>query len=204
MQSINAHSKPSRSNRPTRTLSTTRPHKMPDRTIQLANKSNMDYSSRLREPPRKKAIMTTQKKIIIGTQPNLVEATVYNRSEVVEYLKQRDWHLDTDSFVEIAADEYCLVNNKALGPGMNVLNEEVVHTWSTADITQSEELRAHEARFRAVCRLFQVEILLIGMVTMIAMLISWKSFGMVEGAIAGLVGICFILLKLVAFSVATD
>lgn len=177
---------------------------MPDRTIQLANKSNMDYSSRLREPPRKKAIMTTQKKIIIGTQPNLVEATVYNRSEVVEYLKQRDWHLDTDSFVEIVADEYCLVNNKALGPGMNVLNEEVVHTWSTADITQSEELRAHEARFRAVCRLFQVAILLIGMVTMIAMLISWKSFGMVEGAIAGLVGICFILLKLVAFSVATD
>lgn len=148
--------------------------------------------------------MPTQKKVIIGTRKNLVEATVHNRSEVVEYLKQRDWHLDTDSFVEIAADEYCLVNNKALGPGMNVLNEEVVHTWSTADIAQSEELRAHEARFRTVCRLFQVEILLIGMLTIIAMLISWKSFGMVEGAIVGLVGICFILLKLVAFSVATD
>lgn len=87
---------------------------------------------------------------------------------------------------------------------MNVLNEEVVHTWSTADITQSEELRAHEARFRTVCRLFQVEILLIGMVAIIAMLISWKSFGMVEGTIVGLVGICFILLKLFAFSVATD
>lgn len=148
--------------------------------------------------------MPTQKKVIIGAQPNLVEATVYNRSEVVEYLKHRDWHLDTDSFVEIATDEYCLVNNKALGPGMNVLNEEVVHTWSTADITQSEELRAHEARFRTVCRLFQVEILLIGMVAIIAMLISWKSFGMVEGTIVGLVGICFILLKLFAFSVATD
>lgn len=148
--------------------------------------------------------MPIQKKVIIGAQPNLVEATVYNRSEVVEYLKQHDWHLDTDSFVEIAAGEYCLVNNKALGPGMNVLNEKVVHTWSTADITQSEELRAHKARFRTVCRLFQVEILLIGMVAIIAMLISWKSFGMMEGLIVGLVGICFILLKLVAFSVATD
>lgn len=148
--------------------------------------------------------MPTQKKVIIGTRKNLVEATVHNRSEVVEYLQQHNWHLDTDSFVEIATDEYCLVNNKALGPGMNVLNEEVVHTWSTADITQSEELRAHEARFRTVCRLFQVEILLIGMVAIIAMLISWKSFGMVEGTIVGLVGICFILLKLFAFSVATD
>lgn len=148
--------------------------------------------------------MPTQKKIIIGTRKNLVEATVHNRSEVVEYLQQHNWHLNTETFVRVAPDEYCLVNNKALGPGMNVLNEEVVHTWSTADITQSEELRAHEARFRTVCRLFQVEILLIGMVAIIAMLISWKSFGMVEGAIVGLVGICFILLKLFAFSVATD
>ena len=50
MQSISAHSKRPCSNRPTCTLSTTHPHKMLDRTIQLANKSNMDYSSRLREP----------------------------------------------------------------------------------------------------------------------------------------------------------
>lgn len=148
--------------------------------------------------------MPSRKIIAIGAHSNLTEATIFNGSEVVEYLKQRDWHLDTDSFVEIATDEYCLVNNKALGPGMNVLNEEVVHTWSTADITQSEELRAHEARFRTVCRLFQVEILLIGMVAIIAMLISWESFGMAEGAIVGLVGICFILLKLFAFSAATD
>lgn len=54
MQSISARGKRPRSNRPTRTLSTDRTHKRPDRTIQLANKSNMDYSSRLREPPRKK------------------------------------------------------------------------------------------------------------------------------------------------------
>lgn len=78
---------------------------MPDRAIQLANKSNMDYSLQTERTPRKRSAMPTQKKVIIGAQPNLVEATVYNRSEVVEYLKQRDWHLDTDSFVEIATDE---------------------------------------------------------------------------------------------------
>lgn len=55
MQSISAHGKRPRSNRPTRTLSTVHPRKRPDRTIQLANKSNMDYSSRLREPPERRS-----------------------------------------------------------------------------------------------------------------------------------------------------
>lgn len=154
--------------------------------------------------PRKKSAMPTQKKVIIGTRKNLVEATVHNRSEVIEYLQQHNWHLNTETFVRVASDEYCLVSKSALTPDMDIVDEEVVHTWSTADTTQLEELRAHEARFRTVCRLFQIEILLIGMLTIIAMLISGKSFGMVEGIIAGLVGICFILLKLVAFSVATD
>lgn len=31
--------------------------------------------------------MPTQKKVIIGTRKNLVEATVHNRGEVVDYLK---------------------------------------------------------------------------------------------------------------------
>lgn len=43
--------------------------------------------------------MPTQKKVIIGTRKNLVEATVHNRSEVVEYLQQHNWHLDTETFI---------------------------------------------------------------------------------------------------------
>lgn len=31
--------------------------------------------------------MPTQKKIIIGTRRNLIEVTVHNRGEVVDYLK---------------------------------------------------------------------------------------------------------------------
>lgn len=31
--------------------------------------------------------MPTQKKIIISTRKNLVEATVHNRSEVIEYIR---------------------------------------------------------------------------------------------------------------------
>ena len=34
--------------------------------------------------------MPTQKKVIIGTRKNLVEATVHNRSEVVECLQQHN------------------------------------------------------------------------------------------------------------------
>ena len=54
--------------------------------------------------------MPTQKKIIIGTRRNLIEATVHNRSEVVDYLKQHNWHLDRENFVRVAPDEYCLVS----------------------------------------------------------------------------------------------
>lgn len=34
--------------------------------------------------------MTTRKIISIGAHSNLTEATIFNGSEVVEYLKQRD------------------------------------------------------------------------------------------------------------------
>lgn len=35
--------------------------------------------------------MTIQKKVIIGARRGLVEATVCNRNEVVEYLQQHNW-----------------------------------------------------------------------------------------------------------------
>lgn len=38
--------------------------------------------------------MTIQKKVIISARRGLVEATVCNRNEVVEYLQQHNWHLD--------------------------------------------------------------------------------------------------------------
>lgn len=148
--------------------------------------------------------MPTQKKVIIGTRKNLVEATVHNRSEVVEYLKQHDWHLDRETFIRVAPDEYCLVSKSALTPDMDIVDEEVVHTWSTADTAQSEELRAYKARLYQVCRLFQLEIMLIGLVTIFAALIAWKSFGMTQGIIAGVTGILFMLLKLTAFAATGD
>lgn len=64
MQSISAHGKRPRSNRPTRTLSTAHTHKRPDRTIQLANKSKPDHTPK----PR-----TTQKEV---TMPTITEQTL--------------------------------------------------------------------------------------------------------------------------------
>ena len=148
--------------------------------------------------------MPTQKKVIIGTRKNLIEATVHNRSEVIEYLQQHNWHLDTETFIRVAHDEYCLVSKSALTPDMDIVDEEVVRTWSTADTAQSEELRAYKARLYQVCRLFQLEIMLIGLVTIFAALIAWKSFGMTQGIIAGVTGIFLMLLKLAAFAATED
>lgn len=43
--------------------------------------------------------MTIQKKVIISARRGLVEVTVCNRNEVVEYLQQHNWHLDRDVFI---------------------------------------------------------------------------------------------------------
>ena len=148
--------------------------------------------------------MTFQKAVIIGSRKGLVEATVYNRSEVVEHLQQHDWHLDRENFVRVAPDEYCLVSKTSLTPDMDIVDEEVVHTWSTADTAQSEELRAYKTRFYQVCRLFQFEIMLMALVTIFAALIAWKSFGAMQGFIAGVIGIWLMLLKLAAFAATKD
>lgn len=48
--------------------------------------------------------MTIQKKVIIGARRGLVEVTVCNRNEVVEYLQQHNWHLDRDVFIRTDHD----------------------------------------------------------------------------------------------------
>ncbi len=148
--------------------------------------------------------MTFQKAVIIGSRKGLVEATVYNRSEVVKYLERNNWHLARETFVCVAPGEYCLVSKTALTPDMDIVDEEVVHTWSTADTAQSEELRAYKTRFYQVCRLFQLEIMLMALVTIFAALIAWKSFGAMQGFIAGVIGILLMLLKLTAFATTKD
>lgn len=89
--------------------------------------------------------MPTQKKVIIGTRKNLVEATVHNRGEVVDYLKQHNWHLDRETFVRVAPDEYCLVSKSALTPDMDIVFEGVVHAWSTAESTELKKLREYKS-----------------------------------------------------------
>lgn len=148
--------------------------------------------------------MTFQKAVIIGSRKGLVEATVYNRSEVVKYLERNNWHLARETFVCVAPDEYCLVSNKALAPDMNLVNEEVVRTWSTADTTQSEDLRACKVRFYKVCRLIEFELMLMMICTIFAALIVAKSFGTMQGIIAGAIGVWLTLLKLAAFAATKD
>lgn len=48
MQSISTHSKRPRNDRPLHTPSIAQPHKSPHWTIQLANKSKLDYAPKLR------------------------------------------------------------------------------------------------------------------------------------------------------------
>ncbi|MBF1664469.1 MAG: hypothetical protein HXO64_07955 [Rothia mucilaginosa] len=88
--------------------------------------------------------MTIQKKVIISARRGLVEVTVCNRDEVVEYLQQHNWHLDRDVFIRVAPDEYCLIRKSALAPDMNVISEEVVRTWNTAETTELKELREYK------------------------------------------------------------
>lgn len=148
--------------------------------------------------------MTFQKAVIIGSRKGLVEATVYNRSEVVKYLERNNWHLARETFVCVAPDEYCLVSKSALTPDMDIVSERVVHEWSTADTAQSEELRAYKARFYKVCRLVELEIMLIVLVTIFAVLFAWKTFGTMQGIIAGAIGVWLALLKLTSFAATKD
>lgn len=119
--------------------------------------------------------MPTQKKIIIGTRKNLIEATVHNRSEVVEYLQQHNWHLDRETFIRVAPDEYCLVSKSALTPDMDIVDEKLVCAWSTAETAELKELRAHNVGFIQICRFLQIEIIVMMLIAIAGVLMAWKT-----------------------------
>lgn len=119
--------------------------------------------------------MPTQKKVIIGTRKNLVEATVHNRSEVVEYLQQHNWHLDTETFIRVAPDEYCLVSKSALTPDMDIVDEKLVCAWSTAETAELKELRARNVGFIQICRFLQIEIIVMTIIAITGVLMAWKT-----------------------------
>ena len=85
--------------------------------------------------------MPFRKIIAIGAHSNLTEATIFNGSEVIEYLKQRDWHLPSESFIKIASDEYCLVDNPSITPDMDVVDEQRTSARIAAKTAELKELR---------------------------------------------------------------
>lgn len=134
--------------------------------------------------------MPTQKKVIIGTRKNLVEATVHNRSEVVEYLKQHDWHLDRETFIRVAPDEYCLVSKSALTPDMNIVSERVVYTWSTVETTELKKLREYKSWGTKAYTFLEGETILLSTVFALVTFFMWGNMGTplrVAICVAGLV-----------------
>ena len=92
--------------------------------------------------------MLTRKIIAIGARSNLTEVTIFDSNEVVEYLKQRDWYLPSESFIKIAPDEYCLVDNLAIMPGMDVVDEQRTReriAAKTAGLKELQKRKRHAA-----------------------------------------------------------
>lgn len=92
--------------------------------------------------------MLTRKIIAIGARSNLAEVTVFDSNEVVEYLKQRDRYLPSESFIKIAPDEYCLVDNLAIMPGMDVVDEQRTReriAAKTAGLKELQKRKRHAA-----------------------------------------------------------
>lgn len=137
--------------------------------------------------------MTFQKAVIIGSRKGLVEATVYNRSEVVKYLERNNWHLDRENFVCIAPDEYCLVNKSALTPDMNIVFEEVVHAWSTAETAELKELREYKSRTTSMHCLLVIDIAVLCLAFMETVFLAWShidALGRVLICAVGLASLC--------------
>lgn len=108
--------------------------------------------------------MPTQKKVIIGTRKNLIE-----------YLRQHNWHLDRETFIRVAPDEYCLVSKSALTPDMDIVDEKLVCAWSTAETAELKELRAHNVGFIQICRFLQIEIIVMILIAIAGVLMAWKT-----------------------------
>lgn len=148
--------------------------------------------------------MPTQKKVIIGTRKNLVEATVRNRSEVVEYLQQHNWHLDRETFIRVAPDEYCLVSKSALTPDMNIVSERVVHTWNTAETTEIKRLREYKSWGTKAGDLLKTETMLLCLVFVVATVFMWSHIDSLKRVLICAAGLAFIGLRLLIFSMLDD
>ena len=148
--------------------------------------------------------MPTQKKIIIGTRKNLVEATVRNRSEVVEYLQQHNWHLDRETFIRVAPDEYCLVSKSALTPDMNIVSERVVHTWNTAETTEIKRLREYKSWGTKAGDLLKTETMLLCLVFVMATVFMWSHIDSLKRVLICVVGLAFIGFRILIFSMLDD
>lgn len=148
--------------------------------------------------------MPTQKKVIIGTRKNLVEATVHNRGEVVDYLKQHNWHLDRENFVRVAPDEYCLVSKSALTPDMDIVFEGVVHAWSTAETTELKKLREYKSWGTKAGDLLKTETMLLCLVFVVATVFMWSHIDSLKRVLICAAGLAFIGLRLLIFSMLDD
>ncbi len=123
--------------------------------------------------------MTYQKKVIIDTRKNLVEATVYNRSEVVEHLQQHNWHLNAETFVRVAPDEYCLVSKTVLTPDMDIVDEKLVCAWSTAETAELKELRKYKARGFVMGKFLLFDTIALCIVAVATMFTMWSNIDIV-------------------------
>lgn len=148
--------------------------------------------------------MPTQKKVIIGTRKNLVEVTVHNRSEVVEYLQQHNWHLDRETFIRVAPDEYCLVSKSALTPDMNIVSETVVHTWNTAETTEIKRLREYKSWGTKAGDLLKTETMLLCLVFVMATVFMWSHIDSLKRVLICVVGLAFIGFRILIFSMLDD
>lgn len=91
-----------------------------------------------------------------------VEVTVHNRSEVVEYLQQCNWHLDRENFVRVAPDEYCLVSKSVLTPGMDIVSERTVYEWGII-MTKKKSHTEHSVQL-AIWQYFRREMLRLALI----------------------------------------
>lgn len=99
----------------------------------------------------------------------------------------------------VAPDEYCLISKSALTPDMDIVDEEIVHTWSTAETVELKELRMRKARFIATCRMIQIEIVVICIAAIVGTLTIWKSSGLAGAWLFAMACIAAVCTHLCAF-----
>lgn len=148
--------------------------------------------------------MPTQKKIAISKSITLIEATVRNRSEVVEYLRQRNWHLDREAFIRIAPDEYCLVNKSVLTPDMDIVSERAVYEWGTTETTELKKLREYKSWGTKGSDLLKTETMLLCVVFVVVTFFMWRHIDSLERVLICALGLALVGFRLLIFSMLDD